>query len=129
MDGITRQETPAIRALVVDDDAASLSITCHMLRTLGLHADTAKDGIEALDRVNHCVYDLVVSDLQMPGIDGFSLTCRLKNKTRNMKSVIMTGLSPDEVVDYMETGIIDSWIFKPFTLNELSGVVKVCVPS
>ena len=68
-------------------------------------------------------YDLMVTDLQMPDMDGHALTRWLKSKSNGTKVIVMTGMAPGDVADYMHTGIVDGWLFKPFSLNTLGSLL------
>ncbi|MBF0400793.1 MAG: response regulator [Magnetococcales bacterium] len=63
------------RVLVVEDDPVNRVVVVSMLRRLGIEADVAEDGVQALDRLQHQSYDLIFMDCQMPEMDGYE-TCR-----------------------------------------------------
>jgi len=66
------------RVLVVDDDPMIRSLLVAVLKRAGYETEIAKDGITALDRTNQSHFDLIVSDLRMPGMWGTELYQRLK---------------------------------------------------
>ncbi|MCA9637727.1 MAG: response regulator, partial [Myxococcales bacterium] len=67
------------RLLVVEDNEVNLLITVSFLEQLGFRdVDTARDGLEALDRLTRADYDLVLLDVQMPGVDGVEVARRLR---------------------------------------------------
>jgi two-component system capsular synthesis sensor histidine kinase RcsC len=119
------------KALVVDDDHCLVQVVHHMLQTLGFKGETANGGLAAMKCLSRSRYDLMVTDLQMPGMDGYALSGWLKHrpKGRDTKVIVMTGLSYANVVNYMNTGIVDRWIFKPFSLTKLADVVCELVPT
>jgi CheY-like chemotaxis protein len=110
---------PPTRVLVVDDEAFMLSLVSRMLEALGFEVGLAKGGLEAIEYLSRSRYRLVITDLQMPDMNGHALAGWIKHHFHDVIVVIMTGNSPDNVVNYAETGIVDEWIFKPFNLNEL----------
>ena len=68
------------RLLVVDDHPVNREVLVRQLRLLGLAADTAEDGSEALAAWAPVRYAAVLADLHMPGMDGFGLTRQLRGR-------------------------------------------------
>ena len=66
------------RILVVDDQRTNAEMVAGLLRNLGYQVDLAFDGGSALDRVRSAPPDLVISDIMMPGMDGYELCRRLR---------------------------------------------------
>ncbi|MDY0036357.1 MAG: response regulator [Zoogloea oleivorans] len=63
------------RILLAEDDWVNQEVTLELLRqVLGLHTDLAADGLEALRMASHTAYDLILMDVQMPGMDGLAAT-------------------------------------------------------
>ena len=86
------------RILVVEDAFSTRELEKSILETHGYLVDTAVDGLDALERITGNKYDLILSDIQMPRMDGFEL-CRTlkKNKGyRDIPFVIVTGLQKEE---------------------------------
>ncbi len=67
-----------LRILLVEDNVINQKVAIHMLERLGYHADIAGDGFEAIAALQRQVYDLVFMDVQMPEIDGYETTKRIK---------------------------------------------------
>ncbi|TAF52161.1 MAG: response regulator [Oscillatoriales cyanobacterium] len=67
-----------LRILLVEDNVINQKVAVSMLERLGYHADIAGDGFEAIAALQHQVYDLVFMDVQMPEMDGFETTQRIK---------------------------------------------------
>jgi DNA-binding NtrC family response regulator len=108
---------------VVDDDTIVMRLVANMLKGLGYHVDMAENGSTALSRSTMTRYDVVVSDLEMPLINGFLLASQIKSRSDNTKTVIMTGRCHAEVINLMTPAIVDAWLFKPFNLDELCRVL------
>jgi CheY-like chemotaxis protein len=112
------------RILVVDDEEVLRDLLAEMLADEGHQVDTACDGLEALDWLDHHHYDAVFTDLRMPGLDGPSLYAAIwKRQDEDPPRIIfMTGqaaLSADFLRDTREP-ILE----KPFSLSAARGVVK-----
>jgi two-component system capsular synthesis sensor histidine kinase RcsC len=118
-----------LSALVVDDDHCLLEVVHQMVESLGFRADAATGGIAAMRYLSQAKYDLVVTDLQMPDIDGYALSGWLKHKSKDTKVIVMTGSTHSNVVKYMNTGMVDSWMFKPFSFKRLAEIVGDLVPT
>ena len=117
-----------LQVLAVDDDPATLSVTCLMLKAMGYQVDTAGDGVQAMECIRRKQYSIVVSDMQMPILDGFSLACWIKRRASHVRVVIMTGLPMTEVDVYMSMQVADGWLFKPFGHSELRDVLQTNRP-
>jgi diguanylate cyclase (GGDEF)-like protein len=105
--------------LVVDDDASVLEFIKQGLLTQGYLCQTATTAESALEHINKTPFDLMLTDIVMPGMDGFKLT-ELSRKSRpDMLIIIMTGFTEDYSFEKaIEAGASD-FIKKPFTLHEL----------
>ena len=112
--------------MVVDDTPANLEVVCETLSDAGYEVITAIDGSRALKRVQTYPPDLILLDVQMPGIDGFETCKRLKAdpETASIPIVFMTALSDtDSKVKGFDLGAVD-YITKPFQEKEVLARVK-----
>ena len=119
----TTSRPDPLRALVVDDNSFTLNLVRRMLEALGFQVDAANGGVQAKQLADRCRYSLVLTDFQMPEIDGYALATWFKGNFEFTRVFVMTGCSRDEVVDYINTGLVDRWIFKPFSLSQLGELV------
>ncbi len=114
------------RALVVEDDPDIVELLVHYLAKDGFAVDALSDGRTALDRVRLESYQLVVLDLQLPGMDGLTLCAELRRepRTRDIPVVMLTarGDEADRIVG-LEMGA-DDYIVKPFSPKELVARVR-----
>lgn len=106
-------------ALVVDDDQIMLEQTAGMLRKIGYQVSVAGEGAQALFDFHRSPCDLVLTDFEMPAINGYQLGRRLKTQQPTTRVLIMTGLCHAAVAKLMTDNQIDGWLFKPFHLEEL----------
>lgn len=115
----------AKRILVVDDEAKLLRAVAVTLREEGYEVATARSGAEALVAVNASVPDLVVSDIRMPGMDGYQLARALRSSPRTEFIPIVFLTAKGERKDRLagiRTGV-DAYLVKPFDPEELIAVV------
>jgi DNA-binding response OmpR family regulator len=109
-----------LRCLVVDDDGNILEFVAYMLTMLGfVKVDTAQKKPELMTRLTTGPYDLVVTDLEMPDMNGFDLSHMIKKEVHDTKVIIMTGRHKDDCLAMMDARWVNGWLFKPFGLNEL----------
>jgi diguanylate cyclase (GGDEF)-like protein len=119
------REQPAI--LVVDDDAMVRDIVVEALRFGGFEADACGDGAEALERNATANYDLIVTDMRLPSLDGLSLIKRLKAAMSNTDVIVMTGYgSIENAVECMKAGALE-YLIKPFTVDQIQVAVKKAI--
>src|SRR5512143_1824403 len=103
------------KALVVDDDGELRSIVGKMLTVLGYEVSSAENGEKALRILLRSKFDIVLSDYEMPGMDGVALARRIKKSSPGTPVVLMTGAAKETVLSRMGTAV-DRVILKPFTL-------------
>ncbi|KAH7096799.1 hypothetical protein BKA62DRAFT_624611 [Auriculariales sp. MPI-PUGE-AT-0066] len=113
------------RVLLVDDDTVTCMLSGRLLSNLGCAFDVAKDGEDALERMNRAQYDLVLMDIVMPHLDGVAATERIRQFDGHTPIISMTGNSkPADVVNYMTHGMTDI-LCKPFTRAGLESILDV----
>ena len=115
----------AKQLLVVDDDPSLLLAVSETLRAEGYEVTTARRGAEALVRVAEALPDLVISDIRMPGMDGYALVRNLRSAPRTRLVPIVFLTAKDEMADRIagfRTGV-DAYLTKPFEPEELVAVV------
>lgn len=110
---------PEARVLVADDDPINQKLLQHMLKKFGVHAQFVNNGLEALKLLEESSFDLLLTDIQMPELDGLELVRRLRAKKMTLPVVAVTANAlPEDTQHYLNTGMSDTLI-KPFNENEL----------
>ncbi len=113
------------RLLVVDDEPNLLRAVAAILRAEGYEVTTARSGAEALVRVAESLPDLIVSDVRMPGVDGYQLARQLRASSRTELVPVVFLTAKDEVADRVagfRSGV-DAYLTKPFEPDELVAVI------
>ncbi len=110
-----------MRILIADDEKPIRILLTRALKGPNLEIDHAENGIKALQLVNDRNYDLIITDYQMPGMNGFELTRWIKTNYPSIPIIIITGYGPTEVL--MNSGA-QICLPKPFKLLELRKLVK-----
>jgi DNA-binding NarL/FixJ family response regulator len=111
--------------LVVDDDAGLLLAVSDTLRAEGYDVTTARRGAEAMIRIAEALPDLIISDIRMPGMDGYQLVRNLRSHARTRLVPIVFLTAKDETADRIagfRTGV-DAYVTKPFEPDELVAIV------
>lgn len=115
----------AKRLLIVDDEAKLLRAVAVDLRAEGYDVSTAASGAEALLNVAKSLPDLIISDIRMPGMDGYQLARRLRENPRTALIPIIFLSAKDTTADRIEgfrVGV-DAYVTKPFEPDELIAII------
>jgi DNA-binding NarL/FixJ family response regulator len=114
------------RLLVVDDEPNLLRAVAACLKTEDYEVNTARSGHEALMQLAESVPDLIISDIRMPGMDGYKLARQLRGSPRTALVPIIFLTAKDETTDRIEgfRAGIDAYLTKPFEPDELIAVVN-----
>ena len=111
--------------MVVEDDASIRLLLFDALSSVGFNVTLAKDGKESLDRMKNHRFDLLVTDINMPRIDGIELLKRMKRAGREEKVIVMTGNSENYVRLGSDIPPVFTVMNKPFPIhNFLEAVVS-----
>lgn len=114
------------RLLIVDDEPNLLRAVDAVLRNEGFETSTARSGREALQSVAQNPPDLIVSDVRMPGMDGYALARRLRSAPNYALIPIVFLSAKDETQDRVEgfRSGVDVYLTKPFEPDELVAVIN-----
>ncbi len=105
--------------LVVDDEPNYLIVLSELLRDEGFEVFTASSGKEGMEQVADVDLDLVVTDMQMPGMDGLQLLDRIKESNPNLPVIMITAFAEiEKAVAAMQAGAYN-YLAKPFSNDEL----------
>ena len=113
------------RLLVVDDEPNLLRAVAACLKTEDYEVSTARSGHEALVQLAEAVPDLIISDIRMPGMDGYRLARQLRGSPRTALVPIVFLTAKDETADRIEgfRAGVDAYLTKPFEADELIAVI------
>ena len=115
--------------LTVDDSASLRQMVSFVLRGAGYEVTEAVDGLDALSKLNGRDLDLVLSDINMPRMDGIELTRKLRAmpQYKFVPIVLLTTESHPEKKQEGKAAGATAWIVKPFNPDQLLAVVKKVV--
>ncbi len=104
--------------IIVDDDPPVREIMSEIIMSLGYHCLEATNGLEALEVINNNEFDIIITDIHMPGLNGLDLMTKVREITPESPFIVITGYYEDYSYDkIIQTGASD-YIKKPFTIAE-----------
>lgn len=105
--------------MIVDDDRNFLRVLAYQIQELGLRAVPASSGREALELIKEQKFDIVVTDLKMPEMDGLQLLAQLRRLEPEIPVIVLTAFgSIDKAVEAIKDGAFD-FLTKPFEKEEI----------
>ena len=118
---------PAI--LVVDDELSMREFLKILLEKEGYEVSTASEANSAIELIKNQNFDLVISDIKMPGMGGLTLLEKIKEINSALPVIMITAFaSPDNAVTAMRSGAFD-YITKPFKVDEIIKIIKSAISS
>ena len=113
-----------MKLLVVEDEKKLCEMIAKSLHRAGYEVDTCNDGEKALDMIYAEMYDLIVLDLNLPGMDGMEILRELRKENEETKVLILSARSQiSDKVEGLDSGAND-YMEKPFHLQELEARVR-----
>lgn len=109
------------RLLVVDDDAQLLDLLQDTLTSIGYGVEGASDGVEALQKLRGGQYDLMITDIRMPGMDGISLLKKVRRYYPRLPVLFITGLTTPEIIGQVSA---DGFLAKPFRISHIEELIE-----
>ena len=120
----SRPQEKKHRILVVDDEESMREFLCILLQRDGYLVEAVGDGQQAINRLKDQTFDLIISDIKMPRLDGFGVLDYVKDRCPGTAMIMITAFSTTEqAVDAMKKGAYD-YITKPFKNEEIRLVVE-----
>ncbi len=112
------------RVLAVDDNPSMRTLLYDALSFLDYEVVVAGSGADGFEQFIQNSFDLVITDCQMPGIDGWQLASLVKKVSTRTPVIMVTGQNEYAVMDKMQDSDIDYMMFKPFQLDEFYTTVR-----
>lgn len=128
---VPNQPVPAaaqnLRVLVAEDNAVNQKVVLMLLKQLGVSADLAQDGSQAVAAVRRNRYDLVFMDVQMPEVDGLSATREIRGCLPSGRQPVIYGLTAHATTEYRDICLkagMDGYLTKPLDRDKLREVIE-----
>ena len=114
-----------MRILIVEDEARLAQTLSELMKRQGYAADVCRDGISGLDNALSGIYDLMVLDAMLPGMDGFTLLRRLRQEGSRLSVLMLTARADvADPVRGLDSGA-DYYLTKPFEPQELLACIRL----
>ena len=116
------------RALVVDDDDPIRAMLAKVVERQNLDVDTARDGVEAIERIDDDGYSVIVLDMMMPRVDGFGVLKHLEaHHPGKLRCTIIASAVPESEILKQFTMPVYRIHAKPFDMAKLIQDIQTCV--
>lgn len=115
--------------LVVEDDPLVLSFVCRILSSCGFSVDTAANGEEGWDALQRRTYDLLVTDHEMPLLNGLDLITRLRRESLPLPVILMSGVITKGEPSRDKRNLPDVFLQKPFSIIALVTAIENLLPA
>lgn len=113
-----------MRFLIIEDETALAEALVEILRQNGYLADTVHDGIEGLEYARTAIYDLILLDIMLPGMDGISILKTLRRENITTPVILLTAKSErEDIINGLDAGS-DDYLPKPFSTGELMARIR-----
>lgn len=113
-----------MRLLVIEDEKALAEAICEILRQNSYMADTVSNGLEGLDYARSNIYDLILLDIMLPGMDGITILKTLRKENIATPVILLTAKSElQDIVTGLDAGS-DDYLAKPFSTAELLARIR-----
>jgi PAS domain S-box-containing protein len=112
--------------LIVDDEAPIRALLGDILRARGHRVLIAEDGLAGLRAIESMPFDMVITDLSMPGADGWRVATEARRRWPETRVVVITGYGgyADTAVPGGDTSLVDALISKPFNIGEIDAIIS-----
>lgn len=122
------QSKDAYKILLVDDEPLILNFTSRLLQSEGHEVITAENGARAADQLSLSSFDLVITDINMPEMDGIELLDLISRNHKSTSVILLTGYNNSSLADAFSKGA-KKLLPKPFNIDELLDAIdNICAP-
>lgn len=120
---------PKGRVLVVDDEPAIRALVTKIVERAGHPVDSARDGAEAIARLEVQDYSVLVVDLMMPNVDGYALIAHLKARGGPRPAIIVISAGDTASLRRLDGSMVHSILRKPFDIDVLGDLISAAARS
>lgn len=118
------QNKTATKILVAEDNPAVREFIVRALQSLNMEIASVSDGQEALDKLFKEPFDILVTDIVMPNVDGIALALKATHDYPNLKIIMISGYAQERMRAHNLDALVHRIIAKPFSLEEICEAVQ-----
>lgn len=118
-----------VRILVVDDEPAIRALVARIAQRAGFDVEVARDGAEAIEKLNASRFGVVILDLMMPNVDGYGVIDHVRSTGGQHPAIILVSAADSAAVRRVDGEIVHSVIRKPFDIDVLSDLITAAAES
>lgn len=119
--------TQVEKILIVDDEEIMRSFLLDVFVDEGYELDSASNGEEALEKISRNFYQLIITDIRMPGVDGTEVLKKAKEVNPQTEVIIITGYASPQIKQKCQRLGAAYYIAKPFQINQIRALVNKLV--
>ena len=112
---------------MVDDEPAIRALVAKIVERAGHQVDTARDGADAIEKLEQTDYAVIVLDLMMPNIDGYGLIEHLKGRAGEKPAIIVVSAGDSAALRQLDGAMVHSILRKPFDIDVLGDLITAAV--
>ena len=120
---------PKARVLVVDDEPPIRALVAKIVERAGHPVDVARDGAEAIQKIEANSYSVIVLDLMMPNVDGYALVEYLKKRGGIRPAIIVISAGDTAALRRLDGSVVHSILRKPFDIDVLGDLISAATKS
>ncbi|MBI3418713.1 MAG: response regulator [Proteobacteria bacterium] len=113
-----------LRVLVAEDNPAVREFIMRALAGVGHEVTTVADGRQALDELSKSGFDVLVTDIVMPNVDGIALALKATSLHADLRIVMISGYAQERMRAHNIEALVHRIIAKPFSINEICDAVR-----
>jgi CheY-like chemotaxis protein len=119
-----------VKVLLAEDNMVNQKVAVATLKSKGVDVDTVENGKQILEKHQEGNYDILITDLMMPEMDGFDATTEIRKQEKEkglnrLPIVAMTASVTQEIKDKCEEVGIDNYLTKPFKAEDIDNILKM----
>ena len=118
-----------VRILVVDDEPAIRALVARIAQRAGFDVEVARDGAEAIAKLDATRFGVVILDLMMPNVDGYGVIDHVRSSGGQHPAIILVSAADNAAVRRVDGEIVHSVIRKPFDIDVLSDLITAAAES
>lgn len=114
-----------IKVLVAEDNSAVREFIVRAIQSMdGFHLTSVNDGQEALNRLTESKFDILITDIVMPNIDGITLALKAMREYEDLRIIMISGYVQERMRAHNLDALVNRIIAKPFSLEEICEAVQ-----